>query len=655
MKNMFLKNMLFLFFLLSVFVQGKKYAVIIAVGDYQLDTGWSKISSINDVPLIKSPLLMQGFLEEDITVLADEGATKAKIITALESLKTKIKPGDIVMIHYSGHGQQIFDDNSDEADGLDEALIPYDAWAKYNAKYKGENHIRDDELNTFTTSIRNNLGKTGQLLVILDSCHSGSTTRGQKARGGVAALTPPDWKADGDEKTSGSGLLERAVLRNDASPMIMISGASAEELNYEYDGVGSLSYAFSKAMNELGSNFTYRQLFSRIASNMNVIAPKQRPTIEGDIDYKLFKGDYVSQQPYFDITKLANSNTILTINGGQINRIFNNTTILVMPAGTVTADAAKALARGKVTATKMNTAVITLDSALKDANPGNYWVFVDQPSFGDIAVNVFFHETVTDEDVKKSVADYLTKNSLGRIVSSINESDILIEKAENKFKLNYTKGDGIFNVSERARGDESAEINSKIFTFAQGNYLKTLSLKESDYEFDFKLVPIEYNPSTGVAGALKIEKENLAADGVFFVKPNKDYAVLEISNKSKRPLYISVVEINTPGEIHPFFPSSGCTLNDQERKIAPGKTVVFRDCVYAFGPPYERLILKGFASDKPLNFQSTVISRGEGSAGTNPLESFLQGTYNNSRGGTGSSATGKMEGYSAEFVYDIVK
>src|SRR5690606_5376849 len=158
MKNLLIRFTIILFIAFSIFAQAKKYAIIIAVGDYQQETGWGKISSVNDVPLIKNSLLSQGFIETDIMVLLDEHATKKNIMSAFESLKAKITNGDIVVIHYSGHGQQIFDDNNDEADGLDEALIPYDAWAKYNVRYKGENHLRDDELNAISSSIRNTLG-----------------------------------------------------------------------------------------------------------------------------------------------------------------------------------------------------------------------------------------------------------------------------------------------------------------------------------------------------------------------------------------------------------------------------------------------------------------------------------------------------------------
>src|SRR5690606_35792219 len=115
--------------------------------------------------LIKNALLNQGFKDENITTLIDAQATKNGIVDAITTLQNKIKKGDIVVFHYSGHGQQIFDDNGDEVDGLDEALVPYDAFVKYTHNYKGQNHLRDDELGNIIANFRNKLGKQGQLLL----------------------------------------------------------------------------------------------------------------------------------------------------------------------------------------------------------------------------------------------------------------------------------------------------------------------------------------------------------------------------------------------------------------------------------------------------------------------------------------------------------
>ena len=322
-----------LLFAFSLQLHAEKYALIIAVGEYPRKTGWKSISSVNDVGLITQALTSQNFSEENIFVLKNEEANRAGIMKAIEDLKAKIKPGDIVVIHYSGHGQQIFDDNGDEIDGKDESIVPYDAYVKYTSFYKGENHIRDDELGNVIANFRNTLGPEGQLLMIMDSCHSGTLPRGGIARGGEGTFAPPDWSPGKQSESGGSGLVETTKLGDNPSPFVIFSGASANELNFEYEGYGSLSFAFLQAMNDLGSDFTYRQLFSKIRAIMSTISPNQNPTIEGDADYKLFKGEYVKQQPYIEIGKLIRSDAI-RINAGKLQRVFKGTTVHVLPSGT---------------------------------------------------------------------------------------------------------------------------------------------------------------------------------------------------------------------------------------------------------------------------------------------------------------------------------
>jgi len=52
-----------------------KRALIIAIGDYPDSLGWGKISSTNDVPLIKRALEGQDFREQNITIITDRQAT----------------------------------------------------------------------------------------------------------------------------------------------------------------------------------------------------------------------------------------------------------------------------------------------------------------------------------------------------------------------------------------------------------------------------------------------------------------------------------------------------------------------------------------------------------------------------------------------------
>ena len=155
-----------------------KRALVIGIGE-QVDKSWAKINGDKDVPLVKQMLQKVGYT--DIRILVNKQATKAGIVTAFKKLTSQCAVGDIVYIHFSGHGQQVTDVNGDEGkeDGWDEAWIPYDAYLKYDAKrYKGEKHLIDDELNTLLTAIRNKIGDSGKLLVVVDACHSGDSSRG---------------------------------------------------------------------------------------------------------------------------------------------------------------------------------------------------------------------------------------------------------------------------------------------------------------------------------------------------------------------------------------------------------------------------------------------------------------------------------------------
>lgn len=151
-------------------------ALVIGIGEYE-DKNWSKINGDKDVPYVISMLSDAGY--KDVRTLVNKQATKANIVAAFKKLTIECDSGDVVYIHFSGHGQQVTDGNGDEKDGWDESWIPYDAYLKYGAKDKGEKHLIDDEINVLLMALRNRVGKEGKILVVVDACHSGSSTRGE--------------------------------------------------------------------------------------------------------------------------------------------------------------------------------------------------------------------------------------------------------------------------------------------------------------------------------------------------------------------------------------------------------------------------------------------------------------------------------------------
>lgn len=152
-----------------------KRALVIGLGK-QEDASWGKINGDKDIPLVKDILAKAGY--KSIFALVNEQATKSGITVAFGQLAQQCRNGDIVYIHFSGHGQQMTDREGDERDGWDECWIPYDAYRTYCSKDKGEKHLTDDEVNVLLTDIRRKIGRTGKMLVVVDACHSGDSSRG---------------------------------------------------------------------------------------------------------------------------------------------------------------------------------------------------------------------------------------------------------------------------------------------------------------------------------------------------------------------------------------------------------------------------------------------------------------------------------------------
>ena len=100
-----------------------------------------------------------GFKQNNIITLINQEATKRNIVKAFDLLTDRVKKGDRIYLHFSCHGQQVVDLNDDEPDGLDEAIIPYDAMRRFKSGvYEGENHLIDDEIEIYLDRLRTKTG-----------------------------------------------------------------------------------------------------------------------------------------------------------------------------------------------------------------------------------------------------------------------------------------------------------------------------------------------------------------------------------------------------------------------------------------------------------------------------------------------------------------
>ena len=234
-----------------------KIALLVGISDYpeypREDASWSKIHGANDVRLISPLLADQGF---SVTTLINESATHEAILNNFKTLENNVHPGDIVYIHLSGHGQAVEDENGDEADGWDEAFIPYNAELNYREDgYHGENHLLDDELNVYLNSIRRKVGEIGIVYVVIDACHAGSSYRGEEEEDIVFVRgTDIGFSKTGKSYTpriNRNGNI-RITSEVGMAPLFMLESCRAYEVNIEIkqndNYYGPLSYYISRQL-----------------------------------------------------------------------------------------------------------------------------------------------------------------------------------------------------------------------------------------------------------------------------------------------------------------------------------------------------------------------------------------------------------------------
>lgn len=289
----------------------RRLALLVGIGKYyQLQPRpgyrpWPALHVTEELKEYRQVLIRDyGFAERDVRVLLDGQATKSEIQKAFrEHLIAQASPGDIVLFHVSGHGQQLPDDDApsrrDEPDGLDESLVPYDSLDQSLPEGIAKN-IRDDELGDWLEELaarmrpRSGGQVAGNITVTLDTCFSASATRG----GLVARGRSWDVSQDGARPAPRSdvpaarmvGILDRrgAELRD----VTVVAAARADQTAWERGGHGIFTHNWVRllARADKTSPPTYQEAVARLAVDIAAEGLDQLPQVEGAAEHLLFSG-----------------------------------------------------------------------------------------------------------------------------------------------------------------------------------------------------------------------------------------------------------------------------------------------------------------------------------------------------------------------------
>lgn len=267
-----------------------RYALCIGINDYP-GTGSDLAGCVNDANDWSAALAKRGFAT---STLFDKKATGDAMRAAIAATLKRATTGDSVVIQYSGHGSFVPDADGDEPDGNDECVCPYDIYSK--------GPITDDELFRLYSDRKAGV----KLLIISDSCHSGSvskfapirtppTLRGKNAPQRKVRFLPPAAFLS-KAKVGRMGLANRAIRRS--NPPGRYAGllmAGCQDTEYSYDAYfngrpnGAFSFVALRALESLKPSATYRDWFAAIQKFLPSQQYPQSPNLYGSSLSKRWK------------------------------------------------------------------------------------------------------------------------------------------------------------------------------------------------------------------------------------------------------------------------------------------------------------------------------------------------------------------------------
>jgi uncharacterized caspase-like protein len=310
--------------------KGRKLALLVGINAYPISSYADLKGCTTDVELQKALLVNRfGFNPNDVLTLTNDTTqkpTRQNILTAFEEhLIKQAQPDDVVVFHFSGHGDRVTDpDPIRAANGatidLNTSFVTYDPLESSG--------IMGRSLFLLLSAL-----KTDNVTAVLDSCHSGGGTRGnvrirsvEDTRAGLGGFDPAPIAAELEFQEQWMRKLNLtrdrlAQLRSQGvAKGIVIAAAQAQQkaIDYSFDDfhAGLFTYLLTQSLWHQTENQTIEtdRAIANLIPSINAITSDQVPFA----DFQK-SGDLQKQPIYFLPPALPTAEAVITaINGDRV-------------------------------------------------------------------------------------------------------------------------------------------------------------------------------------------------------------------------------------------------------------------------------------------------------------------------------------------------
>lgn len=302
----------------------RKLALLVGINGYEPAIGQLN-GCITDVDMQRELLVHRfGFKHNDVLEVTDDKATRQGILTAFnEHLIKQAKPGDVVVFHYSGHGSRVLDPDPIENDKYNSTMVPFDRpGASATSSDKPVLDITGRTLFLLMSAVQ-----TEKLTVVLDSCYSGGGKRGnvvvRAARLGKGlSLTASPEESDYQNQLLSQLNLSKAEFhklrqKGVAKGVVIASAQSDQEAtDATFDGfnAGAFTYLMTRYLWQETGNDAFEKVFVNLALHTIDLGGKQEP------NFSVEPGSNNGSKPlyFLEKTRPAAEAVIRKVTGDQV-------------------------------------------------------------------------------------------------------------------------------------------------------------------------------------------------------------------------------------------------------------------------------------------------------------------------------------------------
>lgn len=595
----------FLYFCVSSTVLAdspNKRALLIGIDDYKSSSVSDLKGTVNDVMLMRNILIGKfGVPKDNIRVLTNKDATHAGIIDAIRThLIDQAAPGDVSILHYSGHGSRMRDASGDEIDGWDETIVPHDS------RTPGVFDISDDQLNGL---LRELTGKTKNVTFILDSCNSGTGLRaaGNTTRAISPDLRPPPPQAAHAVSTRGASEGSDGISLADSN-YVLISGSRADQLSNEslFEGKrhGALTWFLTRALLATATEPTYEDVMDSVRLDVVSRYPTQEPQLEGKgTDLVLFGVDRIEAQPYVLVKPIGTDS--VEVDAGKVFGVRDGATFKVYPPNT------RDFKRATPTATVEVFDAGDFSARARITQGGNVQpvsrAVIEAATFGDTSIPVFVADAQTDLMAK--IKTQLQSSTTLSLIDTQDEARIIVRQQDGRVHI------------------ESGDQESFMPPVAAStpNAAQTIVKQVKDLTHWLTVLGLQ-NPASDLAVDFTIRRKDAPADArpPTAMLHNSEVSFL-VTNQSGKPIYVTVLDVSSDGSIALLYPS----LSGARQELPAGQTL--ERAIELFVPEGQAAVvdtLKVIATTQPID--PSAFPRGavrtapaQRSGASDPLTRFL--------------------------------